>query len=258
MKVTVCELHEERDAFEIDWARLVAHVREESSELVLLPEIPFCPWFPATPDFDLAVWEAAVSAHDEWLDRLKELAPASVLGTRPVDREGHRLNEGFVWDQNCGYRAAHVKYYVPDVDGAWEASWFEQGDDDFDPDPIEVGRSVVGFQICSELWALEWARAYGRKGVHLIVTPRATEKFSLEKFLALGRVAATVSGTFSMSSNRVSQDGGLVDFGGQGWIVGPDGEVLGLTSTERPCVTVDIDLVHAEQAKSTYPRDILE
>jgi len=220
MKVTVCELHEERDAFERDWERLVAHVRGVSTELVLLPEFPFFSWFPATSDFDSVVWEEAVSAHDEWLGRLKDLAPASVLGTRPLDRWGHRFNEGFVWDQRCGYRSAHLKYCVPDVDGAWEASWFEQGNGDFCP--IEVGRSLIGFQICSELWAMERARAYGRDGVHVIVTPRATEKGSLDKFLAGGRVAATVSGAFSLSSNRVSRAGGRVDFGGQGWIVGPE------------------------------------
>ena len=62
MKVTVGELHEERDAFERDWERLVAHVWGVSTELVLLPEFPFFSWFPATSDFDSVVWEEAVSA----------------------------------------------------------------------------------------------------------------------------------------------------------------------------------------------------
>jgi len=48
------------------------------------------------------------------------------------------------------------------------------------------------------------------------------------------------------------------DLGGQGWIVGPDGQVLGLTSRERAFVTVEIDLREAERAKQTYPRYVLE
>jgi isopenicillin N synthase-like dioxygenase len=49
-----------------------------------------------------------------------------------------------------------------------------------------------------------------------------------------------------------------VPVGGHGWIVGPDGEVLGLTSRKQPFVTVAVDLGKAEIAKKTYPRYVLE
>jgi N-carbamoylputrescine amidase len=254
MKVTVCEIHEERACFEDDWNQLVQHVRSEASDLVLLPEFPFSAWFPVAPEFDQKVWDAAVAAHDAGLERLGELSPATVLGTRPVNCQGRRFNEGFAWDRAHGYRACHLKYYVPDVDGAWEASWFGCGDGDFSP--FAAGPAQAGFLICSELWATELARDYGRMGVHLIVSPRTTEKFSLDKFLAGGRVAAIVSGTFVLSSNRVSLKEGTVNFGGQGWIIGPNGDVLGLTSAEQPFVTVDIDIEEADRAKTTYPRDM--
>lgn len=255
MKVTVCELHDESEWLEGDWAALVAHVRAESSELVLLPEFPFCTWFPTTAHFTPAAWDAAVHIHEEWLARLGELAPATVLGTRPATRNGRRLNEVFVWDRAGGYRAAHWKVYVPNVDGAWEASWYERGKER--SKPVKVGPALVGFQICSELWAMDWAQAYGQEGAHIIITPRATEIYSLDKFLAGGRVSALVSGAFSLSSNRRSARAGIANFGGQGWIVGPNGDVLGLTSAERPLVTVDIDLEDADRAKQTYPRDML-
>jgi N-carbamoylputrescine amidase len=104
---------------------------------------------------------------------------------------------------------------------------------------------------------MECARLYGKEGVHIIVTPRATVKATLDKWLVGGRSAAIVSGAFSLSSNRVSSEKHSVHFGGQGWIVGPDGEVLGLTSREQPFVTIEIDLSVAECAKQTYPRYVL-
>ena len=73
--------------------------------------------------------------------------------------------------------------------------------------------------------------------------------------MAGGRTAAVVSGAFCLSSNigGISQAG--VKWGGGGWIVEPEeGDVLGLTSQERPFLTVDIDLAVAEMAKRTYPR----
>ena len=41
MKVTVCELPDDRQAFVSAWKELGAFVREQRSELVLLPEMPF-------------------------------------------------------------------------------------------------------------------------------------------------------------------------------------------------------------------------
>ena len=39
LRVTVCELHDDRAAFARDWTRLAAHVQDHKSELVLLPEM---------------------------------------------------------------------------------------------------------------------------------------------------------------------------------------------------------------------------
>ena len=253
MRVTVCQMPDETAAFERAWGELVVHCRSKGTELVLLPELPFHPWFGVTPTFQVETWRAAEHAHRRWLDRLSELAPAAVLATAPVTRGGHRFNEGFVWDEKAGYRAAHHKFYLPAEDGVWEASWYERGSGRFEA--IQVREARVGFVICTELWAFEKARDYGKAGAHLLVTPRLTARASVEKWLAAGRAAAVVSGAYSLSSNRTSA---TKDYGGQGWIVSPDGEVLATTSEAEPFATVAIDLLLAERAKSTYPRYVLE
>lgn len=252
MKVTVCELNDSSDGFERDWERLVVHVQQHRSDLVLLPEMPFCPWFAWSPDFDMSIWQDAVAAHDKWQERLIELDAAIVLGTRPVDHDGKRLNEGFRWTRTDGYQVAHHKYYLPNEPGFWEANWYSRGDGNFTP--MQCGEAFVGFEICTDLWAFERARAYGRANVHLIVTPRATPRTSLERWLVGGRATAITAGAFSLSSNHVASAADPVHLGGQGWIVDPEGGVLGVTSREQPFVTAQIDLNIADQAKHTYPR----
>src|SRR6266550_6493594 len=91
MKVTVCELNDSVDGFARDWERLVAHVQEHRSDLVLLPEMPFCPWFAWRPDFEMSIWQDAVAAHDKWQERLAELEPAIVLATRPANLRALRV-----------------------------------------------------------------------------------------------------------------------------------------------------------------------
>ena len=252
MKVTVCQLNDESSALAYDWAALVTHVKAEASQLVLLPEMPFYPWFAASRSFQSEVWDAAVRAHEKWQERFPELAPATILGSRPVNRGGVRNNEGFLWSRSSGYLATHLKYYLPDEVGYWEASWYTRGDGSFEP--VLSDAVGVGFTICTDLWFLDQARRYGQRGVHILANPRATERATNEKWLTGGRAAAIVSGAYSLSSNRVSAPTHSQPFGGQGWIVDPDGAVIGVTSVNQPFLTLDIDLRHANDAKSTYPR----
>jgi N-carbamoylputrescine amidase len=264
IKVTVCQLADDMHRLEADWAALVEHVHSHGSRLVLLPEMPFGRWFAWEPQFDPAVWQAAMEAHERWLLRLAELSPALVLGSRPVERGGLRQNEGFAWDAQNGYRAAHTKYYLPDEDRFWEASWYQRGNGDFTPlnvatfERSNVATLKAGFLICTELWFMQRARAYGKQDIHILANPRATERSTCDKWLAGGRAAAVVSGAYCLSSNRAAAGDRPEEMGGLGWVISPDGEVLGVTSQERSFVTAEIDLAAAERAKFTYPRYVLD
>jgi len=253
MRVTVCQLPDDPGPFEQAWERLVTHARHARSELVVLPEMPFHPWFATTCRFDADVWRAVMAAHDAWEKRLPELAPAAVIGSRPIEFGNERYNAAFLWTAQDGALATvHCKAYLPEEEGTWEASWYAAATPEFEP--AMVGAASAGVLICSELWAMEQARLYGKDNVHLLVTPRLTGAATLDKWLAAGRVAAVLAGAFGLSSNRYDAAKG---FGGQGWIVGPDGEVLALTTRDEPFVTREVDLSAAERAKQTYPRYVI-
>jgi len=256
MKVTVCELRNEPGYLEQDWQELVDHVKSEASDLVLLPEMPFYPWIARWKIIDDEIWKASVEAHDRWISRLTELEMALVISTRPIIRERKRFNEGFVWDSANNYRGVHRKYYLPDEEGWWEASWYDRGNGKFSV--IQSRKGIIGFLICTELWFNFHAREYAKQGVELLVTPRATEITSVDKWLAGGRTAAVVSGAYSLSSNYSYGNKGNIEWGGSGWIIEPEeGQVLGVTSRKHPFLTLEIDLSAAQNAKHTYPRNIV-
>src|SRR5690606_21825490 len=119
--VTVTQLPNMPDELAAAWPALVAHVREQRSDLVLLPEMIFAPWLAASPAVDPAQWQEAMHRHDAWLGQLEALAPAVVLGTRPVlGDDGLPYNEGFLWDVDSGAQAGHRKRFLPDEPGFWE------------------------------------------------------------------------------------------------------------------------------------------
>ena len=254
MRITVCEMPDDPKEFASQWERLAAHIKRASSDVVLLPEMPFHYWVCAGPKFDSRQWEEAVRQHRKWAKRIPELGASAVMGSSPVDKGGRRLNEGFLWTAK-GVKGVHHKNYLPNEPGYYEARWYARGGEPFTPFPVEGWKA--GFMICSDLWSMANARRYGKLGVGLIAVPRATGDRSVDKWVAGGRVAAVIAGAYCASSNRAGIRG-EAHFGGRGWVINPDGDVLGLTSRSKPFVTVTIDRAKANRAKSTYPRDSLE
>jgi N-carbamoylputrescine amidase len=257
VRLTVSQLSEAPERLESEWRQLAEHVREQASDLVLLPEMPFFRWLPRERGVDAEEWSRAVEVHEEWLGRFPELVPAVVLGTRPVLRDGRRLNEGFVWDAADRLSRVHDKVYLPNEEGFWEASWYERGEKSFELASLDAAR--VGYLICTEMWFTDHAREYARQGIEILAAPRATMGTSVEKWLAGGRAAAVMSGAFCLSSNRGGVDRSGAVWAGTGWIIEPEeGEVLARTSEDEPFVTREVDLRLAAAAKSTYPRYVQE
>lgn len=251
MLITVCELPDPPDQLTDAWDRLARHATEQASDLILLPEMPFHPWLARTDRPTEEAWAAAMADHDAYQARLGELGGGAVLGSRPVLKDGRRLNEAFVWAEGA-YRPLHHKYYLPDEEGWWEATWYARGDKSFIAGASPGG--MVGMLVCTEVWFTQHARDYGKQGATLIATPRASEWSSRDAWLAGGRAAAVMAGAFGLSSNRSGNDGTGIRWGGLGWVVDPDGVVLATTSEETPFATVEVDLADAEAAKETYPR----
>ncbi len=254
MRVTVTQLADATP--EHEWGALVEHIAAASSELVVLGEMPFARWLAATDQADDATWLAAVADHDEWIGRLGELGAPLVAASRPVLRNGIPYNEGFLWSVATGYRAVHTKYYLPDEPGFWEATWYRRS-----PEKAfvsaEVGDVSCGLMICTDMWFTEHARGYGSQGAELLLVPRATEARTGAKWLAGGRAAAVMSGAFCLSANRHGISEGVM-FGGMGWIIDPEGDVLATTTDQEPFITIDIDLGEARRAKKSYPRYLPE
>ena len=252
MKVTICQMRNEGEGLRHDWENLVAHVKANQSDLVLLPEMIFSRWLAVSEVRDEKAWMSAVKSHDKWLENLSDL-DCTVVGSRPVADPNQ--NRGFVYSETDGLALVHTKYYLPNDAGFWEANWYERGEKSFES--FQAGHAKAGMMICTDVWFTEHARKLGREGIQLLLNPRATDYGTEDKWLAGARACAVVSGTFLLSSNH---SGGKypAKMGGTGWVVDPNGVVLGTTSFDEPFLTVEIDLNSADKAKGTYPRYVLE
>jgi N-carbamoylputrescine amidase len=248
MRITVCELPHETSTLDAAWGELCVHVKHYASELVLLPELATVSPVWECEHFDSGEWARAEERGTCWLERLAELGARYVVSTRPTRSNGRRYNEGYIWSADSGVTPLRRKYFLPDETSYWEARWFDRGDEIFAT--FRAGALMFGLNICTELWALETYAEYAKRGVQVILSPRATEAATTGKWLSVGVVAAVRSGAYSISSNRVDATGTC---GGMGWIVSPDGEILAVTTPKAPFATVDIDLSATVRARKRYP-----
>lgn len=257
MKVTVCELPDTWTQDDTFWNALIDHLALESSDLLVLPEMPFYPWITRSERADFAVWGKAVSAHNAWIRRLEELPVPIVALSRPMILGERRLNQGIVWTRKDGVQPCHEKYYLPDEPGYFEAVWYHRGNGRFQA--IQVNGMTIGFMICTDLWFTDRAREYKHQGVDIMICPRATPASTHDIWVTGGRAAAIVAGAFCLSSNYNGPNVPGENFGGTGWIIEPErGAIRGVTDQDQWILTLDIDLEEARAAKQTYPRYVKE
>ena len=250
MKIAVCEFPDEQDAKKQAWATLADYVAGESPSIVVLPEMPFCDWIFDGETVDATAWSNAVKQHDVMISRFAELTCRWVMSSRPVEDNGRRFNEAFIWSAREGYRPVRRKWYLPEAPVARETLWFSRGDRDFIP--VAADAISVGFQLCSEMMFTQCAQKMGLSGAHLVIQPRASG--SARRWRIASEMSAVASGSYVASANRRTLRRDL--FPGGSWLLSPEAQALCETTEGEPFATAEIDLATADRAKLAYPRDL--
>jgi len=255
-RIAVAEMDPELRPGTDAWRRLIHDLGRVKPDLFVLNELPFGRWMAAGQQFDPAIWTASLEAHAQGIAALHEIGVPVVVGSRAIERDGRRCNEGFVWSAEFGVQGVHTKQHIPHSPGYWETTWYEAGERHFRV--IDAGRLKVGFLICTEIMFTEHARYYGRAGVDLIVVPRASPPIAAHFFDVALQMAAVASGCYVASSNRGGVDSAGEEFEGRGCIIDPTGETVAQTSPFGVLVTHDINTDFVAWKKSIYPCDVAE
>lgn len=231
-----------------EWRRLARSVEDASPDLLVTNQLPFGNWVAGSPRFDERAAAQSVDIHNEGLKALSDLDLPAVITSRPVWSGGLLANEGVVLEGGR-LRYLHRKLVLPDQEGWRERTWFQPGQGG--PLVADILGIRVGVLLCTELMFNEFARHLGGDGAELIVVPRATDAAS--PCVTAGAMAAIVSGSYVISSNRAGRAGNNPEFGGPGFAFAPDGGLIATTSPEESIVVVDIDASVSRRQRCRYP-----
>ncbi|WP_444925958.1 carbon-nitrogen hydrolase [Microbulbifer sp. TRSA002] len=242
----------------------------EGADLVVLQELHRSLYFCQSEDvslFDLA--ETIPGPSTDYFGRLaKELGVVIVTSLFEKRAAGIYHNTAVVLDKNGSIAGKYRKMHIPDDPGFYEKFYFTPGDLGFEVIDTSIGK--LGILVCWDQWFPEAARLMAMAGAELLIYPTAIgwdprddaaeQQRQLEAWKILQRSHAVANGVPVISCNRVGHESDSsgssagIDFWGNSFICGPQGELLACASeSDGEILIANIDMEKSEQVRRIWP-----
>lgn len=254
-------------------AKLIENIRacsQQGAELVVLQELHNSLYFCQTEDtslFDLAETIPGPST-DSFGALAKELGIVIVLSLFEKRAPGLYHNTAVVLEKDGSIAGKYRKMHIPDDPAYYEKFYFTPGDLGFKPIETSVGK--LGVLVCWDQWYPEAARLMAMAGAEVLIYPTAIgwessdtseeKQRQLDAWVTVQRGHAVANGLPVISVNRTGhepdpsgQTNGI-QFWGNSFVAGPQGELLTVLPNDSEAVTViDIDKERTENVRRWWP-----
>ncbi|MEL7250461.1 MAG: carbon-nitrogen hydrolase [Bacteroidota bacterium] len=258
---------------EANIAKSIAGIRQcakEGAQLVVLQELHRGLYFCQTEDttvFDQG--EPIPGPSTERFGQIAaELGLVLVLSLFEKRAPGLYHNTAVVIEKDGQLAGTYRKMHIPDDPAYYEKFYFTPGDLGFQPIVTSVG--TLGVLVCWDQWYPEAARLMALAGAEVLIYPTAIgyeltdskeeQQRQFDAWLTVQRGHAVANGLPVITVNRTgfepdpSGHTGGIQFWGQSFVAGPQGELL-YTAPEREeaVVVVDIDRERTEEVRRIWP-----
>ena len=256
---------------EKNFVRAVEFIRDAAkrgAQIVCLPELFRSQYFCQTEEhkyFELAEEVPGRSTID--LEKLaRELGVVVVASLFEKRSAGIYHNTAAIIDADGKLLGKYRKMHIPDDPLYHEKFYFTPGDLGFRA--WDTARGKIGVCVCWDQWYPEAARLTALRGAEVIFYPTAIgwhpgEKKEFGKaqhsaWETIQRSHAIANGCYVAVPNRVGHEapagGEGIEFWGQSFICGPDGEIMARASVDREEIVVaDIDWRRVNEQRTHWP-----
>ena len=256
----------------------VEMIKKAKGELVILQELHQSEYFCKSEDtkyFDYA--ESFEEDVKFWAEVSKKQNIVLVTSLFEKVMDGIYYNTAVVFDRGK-IAGKYRKTHIPDDPGFYEKFYFTPGEV-IEPIDTSVGR--LGVLVCWDQWYPEPARIMALKGADIIIYPTAigwlmcpekridelceneNTKEEKEKMLnawvSVQRGHAVANGVYVIAVNRVGMEKdesgclGGIEFWGNSFIFGPQGEEIVRGGLSEEILEADIDLESAKEVRKIWP-----
>ena len=256
----------------------VEMIKKTKGELVILQELHQNEYFCKSEDtkcFDYA--ESFEEDVKFWAEISREQNIVLVTSLFEKVMDGIYYNTAVVFDKGK-LAGKYRKTHIPDDPGFYEKFYFTPGDE---IEPIDTSIGKLGVLVCWDQWYPETARIQALKGAEIIIYPtaigwlmcpedrvdelceRENTKEEKEKMLnawvSVQRGHAVANGVYVIAVNRVGKEKdesgclGGIEFWGNSFIFGPQGEEIARGGTSEEIIEAEIDLKKAKEIRKIWP-----
>ncbi|MDX2496059.1 MAG: carbon-nitrogen hydrolase [Desulfuromusa sp.] len=248
----------------------ISQAAAQGAKLVILQELHSSHYFCQTEN--IANFELAENIPGETTQRFanlaKKLGIVLVISLFEKRTPGIYHNTAVVLEKDGNIAGTYRKMHVPDDPGYYEKFYFTPGDLGFNPIITSVGK--LGIMVCWDQWYPEAARLMALAGAKILIYPTAIgydpsdkpmeQQRQLAAWMAVQQGHAIANGIPVVAVNRVgfeadpSQTTSGIDFWGNSFVVGCQGEILGQASANKEdllCVNIDLD--QSEKVRQIWP-----
>ena len=252
--------------------RSIAGIRDcakQGAQLVVLQELHCGIYFcqaEETRMFDLAEPIPGPSYH-QFAAIAKELAIVLVTSLFEKRAPGLYHNTAVVFEKDGSEAGKYRKMHIPDDPAYYEKFYFTPGDLGFEPIQTSVGK--LGVLVCWDQWYPEGARMMALAGADLLIYPTAIGYESSDTddekqrqrnaWIISQRGHAVANGLPVVAVNRVGTEPdwtgvtGGIQFWGNSFVAGPQGEMLYEASDKELNAVIDVDMARSEEVRRIWP-----
>ena len=241
----------------------------KGAELIVLQELHDSIYF--CQNEDVNNFDLAEKIPGPTTDYYSDIAKANniVLITSLFEKRTAGLyhNTAVVFEKDGNIAGKYRKMHIPDDPGFYEKFYFTPGDQNFTPIETSVGK--LGVMICWDQWYPEAARIMTLKGAEILIYPTAIgwnpqdskkeKNRQIEAWKTIQKSHAIANGVHVIAVNRIGNENDPsnqtsgIDFWGNSFICGPQGEELFLADQEKKSAVIEIDKVSTESVRRWWP-----
>jgi N-carbamoylputrescine amidase len=243
---------------------------KEGAQLVILQELHTGIYFCQAEDTDKFDMALPIPGPDTEVFSEAARTNNVVLVTSLFEKRAAGLyhNTSVVFEKDGSVAGKYRKMHIPDDPAYYEKFYFTPGDLGFEPISTSVGK--LGVLVCWDQWYPEAARLMALAGADLLIYPTAigweSSDAEAEKERQHGawetvqRGHAVANGLHVIAVNRTGHEAdwsgvtGGIQFWGQSFIAGPQGELLyRAPAGEELHYVHEIDLSRSEAVRRIWP-----
>lgn len=248
----------------------IVELASKGAELIVLQELHDSLYFCQTEDTDL--FDLADPIPGDVTQLYSRIAADNkvVLVTSLFEKRSAGLyhNTAVVFEKDGSVAGKYRKMHIPDDPGFYEKFYFTPGDIGFQP--IETSVGTLGVLVCWDQWFPEAARLMALAGAEILLYPTAIGWSDMDDkeeqlrqkdaWVISQRAHAVANGIPVVAVNRVGREEDPseattgIDFWGNSFVAGPQGEMLYEASTENSDhAIVEVNLSRSEQVRRWWP-----